>query len=126
MERKDKNMYVVPDSYMGELKGRLKAIPQAEKQENRLQFIWPMAGLVASFGLLFLCGKLVSTITEEEFPPSDSDYYEYAYSMIPKTDPYAIYEGSTEGEQYSDDYTSEDIINYLIETGISINALANN
>ena len=115
-ERKD-NYYSVPEGYFKDLNARLMAIPSSARERAV-----PYMSLVASFALLVIVGTAVLQRSSRTLSTDEAEYFEYAYTMIPRTEPYSIYDSSL-AESLSPEMTDEDVINYLIESGVSVNEL---
>ena len=123
LEKIGKGSYGVPEGYFNDLKARLAAIPE-EKTIN--PGIWmrvrPYAALAACFAAILLVDNAVLRNTAMKQQPSDQFYNEATYAdMISITRPEVIY-SVMEYEQ--EDISDEDIINYLIETGATMEQLA--
>jgi hypothetical protein len=120
-----RNPYSVPDGYFDRLKGRLNeiAVSSVDTVPRSLwQRIRPYAALAACFAASFLIGNAILRKTAPEASSSDQFYKELMYSdLIPVTQPYAIFEMEDEEEMETSD---EDIINFLIETGVSVELIA--
>jgi hypothetical protein len=120
-----RNPYSVPDGYFDRLKGRLNeiAVSSVDTVPRSLwQRIRPYAALAACFAASFLIGNAILRKTAPKASSSDQFYKELMYSdLIPVTQPYAIFEMEDEEEMETSD---EDIINFLIETGVSVELIA--
>jgi hypothetical protein len=120
-----KNPYSVPDGYFDRLKGRLNeiAVSSVDTVPRSLwQRIRPYAALAACFAASFLIGNAILRKTAPKASSSDQFYKELMYSdLIPVTQPYAIFEMEDEEEMETSD---EDTINFLIETGVSVELIA--
>jgi len=123
-------MYSVPEGYFDDLKARLSAIPQSagdQAEQHEPVTLWmkvkPYMALAASFTAIVLAGNFVlKTASNRVNVISQAESFEYAY-LIPETNPYAIYDSSaSEGENVS----SDDIVNYLIDTGVPVEKLEMN
>jgi len=133
------NPYGVPGGYFDSLKERLSKIPSAEgvpsiTQETETretpsvtlwQKIKPLVAIAAAFLIMVTAG----TALLRKATPSSSEHDEiianYTY-VAPYTDPYAIYDEESSDENAP---TDEDLIEYLISTGVStehIEYIANN
>ena len=118
-----KNCHTVPEGYFKGLETRLSQIPRtAVPAVPPLTKMRPYLALAAAFAALVVGGTAVLRNTVRPAAAlSDEELLGYI-QLIPSTDPYLIFDESAgqEGEAYSD----EDIINYLIETGVSLEQLA--
>ena len=116
--------YSVPQGYFENLQARLSAIP-AQEQKAAQPTPWvrvrPYLAMAAAFAALVVSGTALLQHTARN--ANDLSYDELlSYSqLIPRTDPYMIYNDELEIE---DEYTEDDIINYLIETGVPLELLA--
>lgn len=119
-------MYNVPEGYFEGLRTRLSAIPAVENEAAGRVTVWtrvrPVIALAASFAIMLTIGTLILDKTAGPVKSSDSEFLDYAYAMIPITEPYSIYDASLAESLYTE-VSEEDIVNYLIETGVSINQL---
>ena len=126
MTENKNRMYGVPDGYFEGLQARLSAIPAMEAEAESRVTVWakvrPVIALAASFAILLTVGTLILSKTAGRITTSDSEFLEYAYAMIPLTEPYSIYDASLAESLYQE-VSVDDIENYLIETGVSINQL---
>lgn len=119
-----KEFHSVPQGYFEDLQARLSAIP-AQQQQAPVMTPWvrmrPYLAMAAAFAALVVSGTALLKRTAR--PASDLSYEELlGYSQLtPWTDPYMIY---NEDLEYEEEYTEEDIINYLIETGVPLELLA--
>ncbi len=89
--------YNVPEGYFSSLEQRLKSIPQPKTEKiRRWKFAAPHATLAAMFALIMAAGGffLGKTWTEKEIT-----------------------------EQYADAVTEDDIVEYLIYTGVEVEEL---
>lgn len=120
-----RNPYSVPDGYFDRLKKRLNEIavsPVDTVPRSLWQRIRPYAALAACFAASFLIGNAILRKTAPKASSSDQFYKELMYSdLIPVTQPYAIFEMEDEEEMETSD---EDIINFLLETGVSVELIA--
>lgn len=119
-------MYNVPSGYFESLQTRLSAIPAMEEEAESRVTVWtrvrPVIALAASFAILLTCGTLILSKTAGNVKMNDMEFLEFAYAMTPITEPYSIYDASLAESLYTES-SEEDIVNYLIETGVSINQL---
>ena len=146
---KGKNAYRVPDGYFASLQERLSAIPQQEQlsaipqqeqlsaipQQERLGVIpqqeaapgvWvrvrPYLALAAAFAVLVTLGTALLRWTAA---PAEDDWDSFAVAqMMPRTEPDAFYD-ATLAESLAPALTYDDIAQYLLETGVSLEELEN-
>lgn len=126
MPMKGENMYKVPEGYFEGLKSRLSAIPASETVLAAKNPLWEMAApivaLAASFAILLVGGTWVLRHTTPEDKSDEADFMKYAYSMIPHTEPYSACDASL-AESLGFSVSQDDIIDYLIETGVSMDLI---
>ena len=112
----------VPEGYFDSLKSRLESIPSAKVSHPG---VWagmrPYLALAASFAAIVLIGNAVLRDTVKN-QPADPFYSEDSYAdMISITNPEILY---NESEYDMEELSDEDIINYLIESGVRTEHLA--
>jgi len=122
LEKVGKPSMEVPEGYFDSLKTRLSAIPA--KQEERLgtwSRVRPYLALAASFAAILIIGNAVlsGTAGKKSAEPSitEANYAE----IILMTNPETIYDMM---DKTVEEVSDEDIINYLIESGVSTEQLA--
>jgi len=120
------NPYKVPQGYFEDLGKRLSAIPSeepassAEEESSYSVTIWdrlkPILAIAAAFLVMVSLGTAVLRSTASR-PSVETDEIVAGYTYLtPYTDPDAIY---SEDYNVSEGPTDEDIVEYLISTGIS-------
>ena len=117
-----KASFGVPEGYFNDLKVRLESIPERGKVlPGPWSRVKPFLAMAASFAAILLIGNSVlrHTVSSQTEEPSlnESSYAE----MISLTHPEAFMNAL---EYEGEDMTEEDIINYLIESGMSMEYLA--
>ena len=116
-----KQLHNVPEGYFENLQTRLSAIPQQHSAVTPWVRMRPYLAMAAAFAAMVVGGTaLLRSTARPASVLSDEDLFSYA-QLIPRTDPYMIYDESAQAEE---SYSEEDIINYLIETGVSLELLA--
>lgn len=124
-ERKDR-YYTVPEAYFTALESRLREIPSsAALPQVRVPLrtaLRPALALAASIAVFVMAGTFVLRKSVSPAADYDAEYFEYAYSVIPHTEPYSIYDYSL-AESLAPGVTEEDVVYYLIETGVSLEEL---
>ena len=127
---KENNIYSVPEGYFDSLRARLEAIPSqqgtvAPAPVFRMPFyarVKPYLAFAACFVAAFLIGTFIlGRMTPVQDGIAVEDYY-YA-DLIPVTDPYAAY-GSAPSTYEVDESSEDDIVEYLISSGASIDYIA--
>lgn len=124
---KNKDIYKVPEGYFEMLQSRLESIPAQQGEPETALPLWvklkPYAALAACFVIAFCLGNFILGRTSG--PAQDGISFEdicYA-DLIPVTNPYMIYEDSPYAP-YEEDATEDDIIQYLISSGASVDYIA--
>lgn len=117
-------MYNVPEGYFEDLNMRLMAIPDAESHETASPWarVTPYLALAASFVAIVFCASVLLRKTASVNVMSDMDYMTLA-SLIPATAPYSIYDESFDEEEGSSSDYMEDVENYLIYSGMSLESI---
>ncbi len=118
-----KDRFSVPEGYFESLKDRLGAIPEGRSviEPGLWMRVRPYTALAACFIFAFVVGTSLLQKTSVQESLADKYYKEIVYAdMIPLTDPNAIFYGTDEIETLSE----EDIINYLIESGVPTEQIA--
>ena len=117
----NKRPYSVPEGYFEGLEMRLSNIPDLKQPVSFWTKCRPYVALVACFGLAYVLG--ISFLGKQDAATYDGLSYDQLYysDLIPRTEPYSIYEiGETEVESA---YDESDIVNYLIDSGTSIDMI---
>ncbi len=129
MSSKMSDMYNVPEGYFEGLKARLERIPaEHPAAPARRPFTWmrirPYVALAACLALLLTAGTILLDRKADLSGTSESIYEQMMYSdLIPDTDPDSIFGApSSPGESY--DISDEDIVDYLISSGASVELIA--
>ena len=122
LERIGKGTMSVPDGYFSDLKNRLATIPEsATVQPGPWNRVRPYLAMAASFAAILIIGNSVLRNTaskpEDELFLTDATYA----AMISLNYPDAILNAMEFDEEV---ITDEDIINYLIESGVRTEHLA--
>lgn len=114
-----KTGHTVPEGYFEELQMKLSRIPQAAAAVTPWGKVRPYLALAAAFAALVVSGTAILRNTVHSGAGlSDEDMLGYI-QLIPATDPYLLYE-----EEWGESYSDEDIVEFLIETGVSLEQLA--
>lgn len=125
LEKPDRIPFSTPNGYFETLKARLSRIPEAGMQpipRTLWQRVRPYAALAACFAASFLIGNTILRKTTPEFFTSDSFYDQLMFSdLLPVTESNDLYGEDEPVEKISD----EDIANYLIESGVPAELIAN-
>jgi hypothetical protein len=109
--------YNVPEGYFKNLRSRLEAIPAMNGQSvGTLQRMTPYLAMAACFLAAVLIGNAVLRSTATETIPQDLYNEMTMADLFPVTDSDEVY--MTAGQE-QDTLSEEDVIDYLIVTGIS-------
>lgn len=113
--------YRVPEGYFEGLKDRLEAIPAGKTAEPGIWMrVRPYVAMAACFAIAFITGDSILRHTAMRQGPSDL-YNEISYAeLISMTRPESLFLAM---ESEHDDLSDEDIINYLIEAGVTTDHL---
>lgn len=116
----NKRPYSAPEGYFEGLEMRLSNIPTLKQPVSVWAKMRPYAALAACFGFIYFLG--VRFLQKPDASYDILSYEQLYYSdLIPWTDPYSIYEMGTSEVESS--YDENDIINYLIDSGTSIETI---
>lgn len=122
LDKIEKPNFSVPESYFDKLKAHLEEIPGKEVQVSTWQKSRPYLVMAACFLLSLIVGTgILKMTTGQSVSDADQFYYDLGYAdLIPVTyaDP-SLYEDEGAAE-----LSSEEIEDYLIATGVSVNRLA--
>lgn len=113
----------VPEGYFDDLKARLNSIPaeSATARPGAWSRVRPYLALAASFAAIVLIGNAILKDTTKS-QSADQFYGENSYAdIVSITNPEILYNV----EEFDvEDISDDDIINYLIETGVRAEHLA--
>lgn len=116
---KGKNSYNVPDGYFASLEDRLGEIPRQEA--GTWQRVRPYLALAAAFAAVVTIGTAILRLTAS--PATDDWADDFAIAQLqPATAPDALFDSSL-AESLAPTVTYDDIAQYLIETGVTIEEL---
>ena len=118
LEKVGKPSYKVPDGYFEELGARLGRIPseQAVQEAGPWARFKPYLALAACFAIAFAIGTVILKRTATGQSP-DQLYNENIFAEMVSVSQPELYLQTLYDEE--DPITDEDIINYLIESGVS-------
>ena len=119
--------FSVPDGYFAGLEGRLMRIPhgsRAEEESRMVRRAGPYLALAASFLLIFAVGTAVLRLTSGRVDMQPFTVFENLQlaDLVPVTSPDIIY-GIDDYEAGSEAVSDDDITEYLIESGTTIEQL---
>ena len=121
-EKIGKAAYGVPEGYFNDLKNRLGAIPQEQAAiPGPWTRIRPYLAMAACFAAILLAGNSVLRHTVSNSPASQFAGEPTYAEMISLTHPEVF---MNEIEYENEGMTEDDIINYLIESGVEMEYLA--
>lgn len=122
LDKIEKPNFSVPEGYFDKLKAHLEEIPGKEVQVSTWQKSRPYLVMAACFLLSLIVGTgILKMTTGQSVSDADQFYYDLGYAdLIPVTyaDP-SLYENEGAAE-----LSNEEIEDYLIATGVSVNRLA--
>lgn len=122
LDKIKKPSFSVPEGYFDKLQAHLEEIPRKEVQVSSWQRSRPYLVMAACFLISLIVGTgILKMTTGQSVSDADQFYYDLGYAdLIPVTyaDP-SLYESEEASE-----ISSEDIEDYLIATGVSVNRLA--
>ena len=120
-----RNDITTPEGYFGNLQMRLSEIPAQPARVSTVHRLAPYAALAASFLVAVMLGNFILGRTAS--PSADDDTWTYVSYLADALDPdgaalvdmYDEWDGLEEEEGLS----AEDIVNYLVADGISVEHL---
>jgi hypothetical protein len=122
LDKLKKPSFSTPEGYFDKLKAHLEEIPGKEVEVSTWQKSRPYLVMAACFLLSLIVGTgILKMTTGQSVSDADQFYYDLGYAdLIPVTyaDP-SLYEDGGAAE-----LSSEEIEDYLIATGVSVNRLA--
>ena len=113
-----KNDISTPEGYFEDLQRRLSAPVSAEEKPGALQRIAPYFAYAAVLAVAVLAGNLFLRKSADSPVEETAPSWEYVSYLAQSMDP----DGLVESELTSE-LTREDIINYLIDNGLSVEYL---
>ncbi len=125
LEKVGKPSMEVPEGYFNSLKSRLESIPQSEApRQGVLRQVRPYLALAASFAAILIIGNAVLRGTAGLDRSAGSDFEDPGYAELISITRPDIFYNALETENEGEDISDEDIINYLIESGVNPEHLA--
>lgn len=117
-----KNDIITPEGYFGDLQDRLSEIPARQQPVSTVRRIAPYFAYAASLLVAVMLGNAVLNRTAA---PAEDDDWTYVSYLADALDPdgAALYEDAGWYEEGEEDLSEDDIINYLIADGISVEHL---
>ena len=125
----NKRPYITPPGYFDSLKMRLGEIPEREivsrERSGRWSRFTPYLALVGVFAVAIIAGRLFLHSPSPVLDDDGSVTWETLHyaDLSPFTDPDAIFDDT---EVATSETSEDDIINYLIDTGTSLEWIAQN
>lgn len=116
--------YKTPEGYFEALGARLSEIPQTAARRSAWDYIRPSLAYAALILFALGVGNLLFRSVPAAPAAGEADSYELMYyaDLIPRTDPYAIFDAA-EAPSDAVSYDSEDIVSYLIDSGTSLETI---
>ena len=121
-----RNDITTPEGYFGNLQERLLEIPARPARVSTVRRLAPYVAIAASFLVAVMLGNFILSKTAAPFPEDDT--WTYVSYLADALDPdggvpmdmadYYLMDGESEG------LSAEDIMNYLLADGISVEHLA--
>ena len=119
-----KGTWKVPEGYFDSLKDRLYTIPEMESERRRISWFTkmrPYFALAAAFAAILVAGTLILRSTIHSEASEDDIYYNLMVAdLIPVTMEYSSLDDGLSQENVPE----EEIIEYLINSGVSERMLA--
>ena len=117
-----RNDISTPEGYFENLQQRLSEIPARPARVSTVRRLAPYAAVAASFLLIVMAGNFILGRTAA--PAADDDTWTYVSYLADALDP----DGAIPDESYYDwedeeSLSAEDIVNYLVADGISVEHL---
>lgn len=112
------NPHITPDGYFSDLKTRLHSIPEAQEMPSAWQRVKPHLAMAAAFLAIVTAGTAILRSTAEKDSISDI-YSQYELAQLVRTPSPYLYDEETYEEEVSEP-TEEELIDYLISTGVTI------
>ena len=117
-----RNDISTPEGYFENLQQRLSEIPARPARVSTVRRLAPYAAVAASFLLIVMAGNFILGRTAA--PAADDDTWAYVSYLADALDP----DGAIPDESYYDwedeeSLSAEDIVNYLVADGISVEHL---
>ena len=120
-----RNDITTPEGYFGDLQKRLSEIPARPVRVSPVHRLAPYAAIAASFLVAVLLGN--SILRHTASAPAEDDTWTYVSYLADALDPDGVammdlydYYGEEEEQQ---GLSAEDIVNYLLADGISVEHL---
>ena len=117
-----RNDISTPEGYFEDLRQRLSEIPARPARVSTVRRLAPYVAVAASFLLIVMAGNFILGRTAA--PAADDDTWAYVSYLADALDP----DGAIPDESYYDwedeeSLSAEDIVNYLVADGISVEHL---
>ena len=117
-----RNDISTPEGYFEDLRMRLSEIPARPARVSTVRRLAPYVAVAASFLLIVMAGNFILGRTAA--PAADDDTWTYVSYLADALDP----DGAIPDESYYDwedeeGLSAEDIVNYLVADGISVEHL---
>lgn len=116
------NPHITPEGYFSDLKTRLRSIPEAQEMPTGWQRVRPHLAMAAAFIAIVAVGTAILRSTAGNpavANPDSMSQYELA-QLVRTSSPYLYDEDTYEQEEEMSEPSEEEIIEYLISTGVTI------
>ena len=125
---RNSNIYKVPEGYFEQLQSRLETIPAQQERQSEVVSPWgrvrPYLALAACFVMIVFVGNYVLSSSFKSADDSIS-FEDICYAdLIPVTNPYIIYDDSPYTYAAQETASEDDIVEYLISSGASVDYIA--
>lgn len=116
------NPHTTPEAYFSDLKTRLRSIPGMQEVPTGWQRVRPHLAMAAAFLAIVAVGTAILRNTAGNpavASPDSTSQYELA-QLVRTSSPYLYDEDAYTQEEEMSEPTEEEIIEYLISTGVTI------
>ena len=114
----------VPEGYFGDLQMRLSEIPQREVRPGLIRRMTPYVAFAASIAAVVLIGNAILRKTAVPAPTAEDETWTYVSYLADALDPDGgMPDDGTDWGDGDEGLSDEDIINFLIADGISVEQL---
>ena len=116
-----RNDISTPEGYFGDLQKRLSEIPARPARVSTVHRLAPYVAIAASFLVAVILGNAILRTTTA--PSPEDDTWSYVSYLADALDPDGVALVDWEQDEEESGLSEEDIINYLLADGISVEHL---
>ena len=116
-----RNDISTPEGYFGDLQKRLSEIPARPARVSTVHRLAPYVAIAASFLVAVMLGN--SILRRTATPSAEDDTWSYISYLADALDPDGVALVDWEQDEEESGLSEEDIINYLLADGISVEHL---